>query len=282
VIGVTGASGYVGGRILAHLRRSGFETVAMVRRPARSDARARPYALAQSLDPSLLDGVEWVVHAAHDLSQVGDAVRVVNCEGSLPLLDALAERGGRAVLISSLSAFSGARSDYGRAKLELEHAVLERNGVVLRPGLVFGVDAGGLFGAIARATARYALMPMVGSGRQRLFMTHDRAVCELVSAIVAGDVPPDRPLFAAHEVPATLRDIAQRLARANGRDLTVIPLAPRLVYLGLRSAELARLPLPFRSDSLRSLSHPIPLDQVAALARGPVEFPPLSDDLWRS
>ena len=95
MIGVTGASGYVGGRVLAHLQRSRFQTVAMVRRPATTDARARPYALAQSLDPSLLDGVEWVVHAAHDLSQLGDAVRVVNCEGSLPLLDALAARGRR-------------------------------------------------------------------------------------------------------------------------------------------------------------------------------------------
>jgi nucleoside-diphosphate-sugar epimerase len=281
VIGVTGASGYVGGRILAHLRTSGFETVAMVRRPATTDARARPYALAQSLDPSLLDGVEWVVHAAYDLSQVGDAVGVVNCKGSLPLLDALAARGGRAVLISSLSAFDGAGSDYGRAKLELERAVLERDGVVVRPGLVFGVEGGGLFGAIARAAARYALMPMVGSGRQRLFMTHDGSLCELASAIVAGDVHPDRPLFAAHEVPTTLRGIAQRLAHANGRDLRVIPIPHRLAYLGLRCAELARLPLPFRSDSLRSLSHPIPLHQVAALARGPVEFPPLRDDLWR-
>ena len=140
---------------------------------------------------------------------------------------------------------------------------------MLRPGLVFGVDAGGLFGAIARATARHALMPMVGSGWQRLFMTHDRSLCELVSAIVAGDVQPDRPLFAAHEVPTTLRGIALRLAHANGRDLRVISVAPSLAYLGPRCAELARLPLSFRSDSLHSLSPPIPLDQVAALARGP-------------
>ena len=60
-----------------------------------------------------------------------------------------------------------------------------------------------------------------------------------------------------------------------------LPVAPWLAYLGLRCAELARLPLSFRSDSLRSLSHPIPLDQVATLARGPVEFPALRDGLWR-
>jgi hypothetical protein len=53
-----------------------------------------------------------------------------------------------------------------------------------------------------------------------------------------------------------------------------------LVYLGLRSAELAGLSLPFRSDSLRSLLNPIPLDQLSALARSPVRFPALSPQLW--
>jgi nucleoside-diphosphate-sugar epimerase len=280
MIAVTGANGYAGGRILAHLRASGVETIALVRRPAPNDERARRYALAQPLDASLLDGVETVVHAAYDLSRRGEEVRTVNCEGSLPLLDGLAAKGGRVVLISSLSAFDGARSQYGRAKLELEHAVLQRGGAVLRPGLVFGVDAGGLFGAMARAISRRALTPMVGGGRQRLFVTHDEPLCELVAAIVAGRVVADRPLFAAHEVPTTMRAIALQIARTRGRRLTVIPLAPSLAYVGLRSGELVGLPLPFRSDSLRSLGNPIPLDQVAALGRAPVAFPPLSDDLW--
>jgi hypothetical protein len=38
--------------------------------------------------------------------------------------------------------------------------------------------------------------------------------------------------------------------------------------------------LPFRSDSLRSLLNPIPLDEVATLARSSVVFPPLAAELW--
>ena len=109
MIGVTGASGYVGGRILSHLRAEGVDAIALVRGPAPGEERARRYALDTPLQDSLLDGIETVVHAAYDLSQRGPGIRAVNFTGSLPLLDGLAARGGRVLLISSLSAFEGAR-----------------------------------------------------------------------------------------------------------------------------------------------------------------------------
>jgi nucleoside-diphosphate-sugar epimerase len=280
MIAVTGASGYVGGRILSHLRAEGIDTIALVRRPGPGEERARRYALDTPLEDCVLDGIETVVHAAYDLSRSGEGIRAVNFSGSLPLLDGLAARGGRVVLISSLAAFEGARSQYGRTKLELERAVLERQGIVLRPGLVFGARAGGLFGAMVAALSRRSVAPLIGGGSQRLFVTHDEHLCELVAAVLGGGVKDDRPLFAAHEVPTTLRSIAVEIARAHGRRLTAIPLPPALVGFGLRAAEIAGVGLPFRSDSLRSLLHPIPLDQVSALARSPVEFPPLTPELW--
>jgi hypothetical protein len=70
------------------------------------------------------------------------------------------------------------------------------------------------------------------------------------------------------------------VARARGRRLKTLTIPSPLAYLGLRCAELGGLALPFRSDSLRSLLNPIPLDQVSALARGPVSFPPLTPPLW--
>jgi hypothetical protein len=62
----------------------------------------------------------------------------------------------------------------------------------------------------------------------------------------------------------------------------VIPVPQRLAYFGLRTAELVGLPLSFRSDSLLSLTNPIPLDLLAALERSPAEFPPLAPELLRT
>jgi len=282
MIGVTGANGYVGGRIIAHLRARGIDAIALVRRPPPSDALARRYELGEPLEDSLLDGIETVVHAAYDASAQGRDIHARNVTGSMALLEGLHARGGQTLLVSSLSAFEGTRSQYGRAKLELERAVLERDGMVVRPGLVFGAGAGGLFGAMVRALSTRALTPMIGGGSQRLFVAHDEHLSELVAALISGRAETAGPIFAAHEVPTTLRAIAEQIARSGGHRLVVIPLPPALVALGLRSAEIAGIPLPFRSDSLRSLSHPIGLDQVSSLARSQIAFPALEPELWLS
>lgn len=280
MIAVTGANGYIGRRILAHLRAAGTDVIGLVRRSAPDDQGSRPYALAQPLAPGLLDDIDLVVHAAYDLSVRGRRVAAVNYEGSLPLLDGVAERAGRVVLVSSLAAFDGASSYYGRTKLALERAVLSRGGVALRPGLVFGVGAGGMFGSLVSALPGGAPVPLIGGGGQRLFVTHDEHLCRLVVDVAAGGVKPQRTLFAAHEVPTNLRAIATQIAEASGRRLHAVSVPSVPAMLGLRCAEAARLRLPFRSDSVRSLLHPAPLDQISALARAPVEFPPLSPALW--
>lgn len=280
MIGVTGANGYVGSRILAHLRASGAEAVALERHPRAADRDARPYALGEPLAAETLAGLDVVVHAAYDLSPRGERVRLVNCDGSLPLIEGMAARGGRVVLVSSLAAFEGVRSDYGRAKLELERAVLARGGFALRAGVVFGLRAGGLFGSLVASVASQALVPMFG-GSQRLFVTHDESLCALVAVLANGELAPEGSVFAAHEVPTSLRAIAGEIAAADGRRIVALPLPAPLVYAALRCAERLRVRLGFRSDSVRSLMNPIPLDQVAVLARGPVYFPALAPELWR-
>jgi len=260
LVGVTGANGYVGGRILAHLRDRGVEAVALVRRPEEASPPARRYALGEPLEASLLEGIDTVVHAAYDASARGDGVRAANVLGSMPLLEALGARGARLLLISSLAAFAGARSLYGQAKLELEQAVLGRGGAAIRPGLVFGAGASGLFGAMVSALSRSAFAPLPGGGWQRQFVTHDARLAELVAMMI--------------------EERAEQIAAASGRSLKVLALPARTAYLGMRAAELARVALPFRADSLLGLISPIPLDQVAALERSALEFPPLTPALW--
>ena len=124
-------------------------------------------------------------------------------------------------------------------------------------------------------------MPIVG-GSERLFVTHDGHLSKLIAELVSA--PPGRPgtMFAAHEMPTTLRAIAEQIAATRGGQVRLVPLAPRAVLAGLRVAEAVGLRLPFRSDSLRSLVNPAPLDELAALERPSRPFPPLSRDLWES
>jgi len=65
------------------------------------------------------------------------------------------------VVISSLSAFAGCRSLYGKAKLQIESLALSADAVVIRPGLVYGNDSGGMFGRLVRQVRGSRLLPVL-------------------------------------------------------------------------------------------------------------------------
>jgi nucleoside-diphosphate-sugar epimerase len=79
-------------------------------------------------------------------------LRRICVDGSNTLFEA-ARRAGveRIVFISTISAFDGCRSAYGKTKLAVEKSLAGTTAVVLRPGLVFGGShSGGVFGSIRK------------------------------------------------------------------------------------------------------------------------------------
>ena len=97
-----------------------------------------------------------LVHCAYDFKPVSRReIQRVNVEGSRKLL-AAATAGGvqRIAVMSTISAFEGCRSDYGKAKLEIEAAARAAGALVVRSGLVWAdgpPSGGGMFGSLARS-----------------------------------------------------------------------------------------------------------------------------------
>lgn len=232
VCAVTGASGFVGSRIAAGLEAAGWEV-----RPL---GRATGWRLGDAPD---LAGVDAVVHAAWDFSaRTAVEIERVNVEGSRRLLEAA--RGRRIVFVSTLSAFPGARSLYGRAKLAVEEAALAAGGAVTRPGLVWSEDGGSLYGSL-RKLARLPVLPVFSD--RTLHPAHADDVAALIARLL--EEPPAEPVVAAADQPLTL---AQILRAANPR-LRTVPVPWRLVWAPLRALEAVGLDPPFRSDSVLSL-----------------------------
>src|SRR5260370_41877608 len=76
--------------------------------------------------------------------------------------------------MSTISAFEGCRSDYGRAKLQIEAAGLAAGALVVRSGLVWAdgpPSGGGMFGSLARSV-RGGLVPLIGGGRHPQYLVH--------------------------------------------------------------------------------------------------------------
>jgi 2-alkyl-3-oxoalkanoate reductase len=106
---ITGATGFVGGRLAHHLRARGDDVVALVRTPSDDLAAAGVEQLAGGLDA--LDGdlaarVDAIVHAAASVDQDLEVARRVNRDGTRRLADHARRAGDvRFVHVSTTSVY---------------------------------------------------------------------------------------------------------------------------------------------------------------------------------
>ena len=164
-IAVTGASGFLGGRVVAAARAAGHAVVAVTRREigGGEGVEVRTADLgAGPLPPGLLDGADAVIHAAAGTG--GDAAHARDTVGATEAVLAAMPRAARLVLVSSFSVYAvaamprwstldersptepdGARRDaYARAKIAQERlcvAAAQGRGLALwiaRPGAIHG------------------------------------------------------------------------------------------------------------------------------------------------
>ncbi|MFZ0689283.1 MAG: NAD-dependent epimerase/dehydratase family protein [Acidobacteriaceae bacterium] len=280
VCAITGASGYVGSRIARRLAQNA-RVVALTRKP--SAATDIPWALdsADDIAPLLRQWrVSVLIHAAWDFSAVSsEDIQRVNVEGSIRLLRMAKAAGvGRIVFISTISAFTGARSLYGKAKLQVESVVAELGGIILRPGLVFGDSPGGVFGSIRKQVQHQKFIPLIGNGKAPQFLVPEETLAEVVADAAAGrfDRTAGQPITVANPHPWPFRDLVGRLALAQGRKVTLIPLPWPLLYAGLRAGEILGRKMPFRSDSVVSFVHQDPAPDFTQLEALGITVPPWS------
>lgn len=256
VVAVTGANGYVGS-VVANALRNEAKVLELVRSPKREDQIGWSFNDDSERTTEQLRerGATHLIHSAWDMKANSlQALEETCVRGSQKLLTAARSAGIQNItFISTISAFVGARSAYGRSKLEVERMTLGANGAVLRLGLVHGEGGGGLFGELRRVVRTSRLIPMIGSGNMPQYLLHERSLAAVVGRAVRGDFAGERgPVTIAKPKGVRFRDILLRIAAEEGRSVSLIPLPWPLLYAGLWSAERIGLQLKFRSDSVLS------------------------------
>ncbi|MEV4927875.1 NAD-dependent epimerase/dehydratase family protein [Streptomyces roseoverticillatus] len=242
---VTGATGFVGTRLVAHLTALGHDVTALVRDPRRPVPGARTTAVDLVTGAGLREATadaDVVVHLAA-LTHATDprALATVNTGGTRRLAAALAAqpRPPRLVYCSSLAASGPGRlrheddapapvSAYGRSKLGGEDA-LHRAGprlpaVTVRPPIVYGPGDRHFLPSLA-AAARTGLLPAVGPrGPRRYSLLHVDDLCRALLA-AARHARPGAVHHVGDGVEHLWSDIGAAVAATLGRR------PPRVVHL---------------------------------------------------
>jgi nucleoside-diphosphate-sugar epimerase len=255
ICAITGSNGYVGGCVKNYFAARGWEILELTRQP-KPNSRAVKFQLGAEISAQSLAGVDALVHCAYDFKPLRrEEIRAVNVEGSRKLFSAARAAGvEKVIFISSISAFDGCRSLYGKAKLEIEKIVLKNGALVIRPGLVYGNDSGGMFGKLSAQIRNSSVIPMIGDGSQIQFLVHNEDLCAFIEKYAAGKIAiAPQILTAANGQPWLFKRLLLEIARRQKKEIKFIPLPWRFVWAGLKSAELCGLKLNFRSDSLVSL-----------------------------
>jgi len=207
--------------------------------------------------PSGLGAVDALVHAAYDFKAIRwEDIHEINVEGTAQLFDSAHNIGVRKLLnISSMSAFEGCLSLYGKAKLLTEPIVARLGGISLRPGLIFDEEQPkGMVGKLRVLVSRIPLIPLPGNGQNILYFSHQEDLCLLVEDYCSTkSIASEYYINSANSQPWMFRDILRELAFRQKREISFISTPWQLTWGALKLPELFGISPPFKSDSLISL-----------------------------
>jgi nucleoside-diphosphate-sugar epimerase len=264
---ITGGSGYLGSELAAFLREKGWRVVSASRHPQGGDAVQ--FSLGDKISAGLFAGVDALIHAAYDFApRDWETIQRVNVAGTQQLLQQAGATGVTILTISSISAFPGCKSHYGKAKLLMEEATRLVGGVVLRPGLIYGGSNQGIYGRLLKQVEGKTFVPLLSENPCTLHLTHVEDLSGVIHGWLQGEwTTQDSPWVVAHPEPWPMKKLLQAMAASRGRKLRFIPVPWPLVWLGLRSSEKVGLPLDFKSDNLISIVNQDPGLDFSAIAR---------------
>jgi len=268
-VALTGASGYLGACLARRFRANGW-LVRPLTRHASDMPDGVPFRLGEPVRPEVLQGALALVHCAYDFSITRvDEIFRVNVSGTDKLFRAAREAGvPRLVCVSSISAYDGCKSHYGKAKLGIEAIAHSFGALVVRPGLIWGEAPGGMLGKLMHQVRTSRIVPLIGSGSQVQYLVHENDLAGVIVGFCLGNqFPTQETVTVAHPRAWPFRELLRCIAHGEGADPIFIPFPWRLVWGALRIAELLGIPLAFRSDSVVSLMNQNPSPDFSVAQR---------------
>ncbi|MGV1015584.1 MAG: NAD-dependent epimerase/dehydratase family protein, partial [Methyloceanibacter sp.] len=239
---ITGASGFIGRRLIGTLAKDGFKVRAAARDPsaiiAASDVeRVAMPDLSHLADwTPLLEDISHVVHLAgiaHAPGTLPDHVYTrVNTDAVGELAKAARGKVKRFVFLSSVRAQAGLSADhvvteadppqptdiYGRTKLAAERLVAQ-SGVdftVLRPAVVYGKGVKGNIAALATLAKSAMPLPFGGLDNRRSLLALDNLI-SAISFILRADAAANETFLVADKEPISVADLVTAMRGGLGR-----------------------------------------------------------------
>ncbi|MEC5216768.1 nucleoside-diphosphate-sugar epimerase [Actimicrobium sp. GrIS 1.19] len=275
---VTGATGYIGSRLIMQGIASGHEMIMFSRTPpARTICAWSAYDLFSEQCPIVPAGTDVIVHLAIGTNREAADHGSLEILAARRLLDAGARVGAKMVFVSSQTAQPEAPTAYGRIKWQIEQIVLASGGAAVRPGQVYGGERRGLFGILVEMVQQMPILPaFIPKAVVQPIHVDDLVQCLLRASVAAPSGATVLRVGAAQ--PISFTDFLRTIARSRLRLRRWFVPVP--VTIALRGLSLVGKGA--QADRLRSLFALPVMDTAGDLARLQVQLRPLHSGMHRS
>ena len=252
---VTGCGGFIGSALSTYFEDAGWNVVRLSRTnpsPMNNSGSYVPFHLGDTLSSDLMNNVDVLIHCAYDFSQYRWAdVRKVNIDGTEKLFHSANKSGIRKICyLSSISAFPGAVSNYGKAKLECELIARKYGGMSVRAGLVFSQVNSGVIASVERVVSRSPIIPLFAP-HKKLYLCNLIDLCRFLEVLLLDDIR-DECITVANAEPVTFLEVIRSFQIKHKRSSPVLIVPWRVAWMLLKMSEFFGIRPPFRSDSLLS------------------------------
>jgi NADH dehydrogenase len=223
---VTGATGFLGRRVVQSLIQTNHEVRVMVRNPGSESVLSTPPAdvcYGNVTDPDALTeacrGISEVIHLVAVIRGGPRQFDAINRQGTANVVAAARAAGSvrRFVHVSALGAANVPNLRYLHSKWAGEREVV--NGgmpyVIVRPSLIFG-PGDEFTNAVAALVRSLPITPVIGSGNNRLQPIHVEDVARCVALSLSGNVRGNRIVEIGGPDQLSYNDVIRTVARTLG------------------------------------------------------------------
>ena len=212
MIAVTGATGYVGRSFCSAALSNGHQILILGRRdPNITGCSYLPYDINSTDQLSLPSEVNVLVHLAivpNSLNTDGSG----ELASAGMLIKASNNVGAKLIFVSSQAAAIDAPTAYGRTKWLIEQRISNANGIIVRPGQVYGGCESGLFGELVKVVKRSPVLPMfVPPPLIQPIHVDDLATCLL--ELAESDELNSKVVFLGSDTPISFTEFLRLIAR---------------------------------------------------------------------
>lgn len=215
VILITGATGFIGRRLVATLREAGHRVIAASRHAGtHHDAIEADFTRDLDFEAWVprLAGVDVVINAVGILRERGSQTfEIIHTRAPQALFAACEAAGVKQVIqVSALGAERG-QTGYFTSKHAADEylAALPLSWTIVQPSLVFGI--GGASASLFALLASLPVIPLPGGGHQRVQPIHIDEAAQAIGELIESNVMPRRRVALVGPTPVSLKEFLRSL-----------------------------------------------------------------------